>query len=431
MGSACTSSRSTKVHPVRIAVVPEASNVRVPSATATSQAPAKQIAVQGILAGQISEEPAAIACPTSETVVLAQPKRKPSLIKAVKENNLELIDQLLEEGANIETLGMWDNTPLLAACTYGHSEAALRLLFCGADVTKRNENGATALHYAAVEGAPSVVEAIILAARKQGGDETVHRVVNCGTAGIYNRHLDIYAMRTPLGFAAESGFLDVVSALVSAKANLESHSEAGRTALWLACRSARADVVRLLLSHGADTSAKDGEGLSPLEAATSGSCQEDIVSALLTHGVANVNDTAGSPLRDAVKAGKRGVAESLLTQGAAAQPRCGGSLPLHAACERGDEELISMLLRASADSSSRDANGLTAVDLLRQRRMDDGRIVALLSVGQRDPMGGLDGSTGGAGEAGEAEKAVQEEIAVPKLHAQSQEADPNHMEAES
>ena len=47
---------------------------------------------------------------------------------------------------------------------------------------------------------------------------------------------------------------------------------------------------------------KDHSGVSVLAAATAGGCNEELVLALLTHGVGDVNDTAGSPLRDAVKA---------------------------------------------------------------------------------------------------------------------------------
>ncbi|CAE8639683.1 unnamed protein product, partial [Polarella glacialis] len=105
-----------------------------------------------------------------ESASSARPKAKPSLIKAVKDKNLALIDELLRGGCALEDLGMWDNTPLLAACNYGHAEAALRLIAAGANVCARNEHNATPLHYAAVEGSLPVVAALLEACRSQADD---------------------------------------------------------------------------------------------------------------------------------------------------------------------------------------------------------------------------------------------------------------------
>jgi len=80
-----------------------------------------------------------------------------TLIKAIKANDLLSLDDLLQSPeCNLEVLGMWDNTPLLAACMYGHSEAALQLIAHGADIFARNEHGATPLLYASVEGSVDV-----------------------------------------------------------------------------------------------------------------------------------------------------------------------------------------------------------------------------------------------------------------------------------
>jgi ankyrin repeat protein len=330
-----------------------------------------------------------------------QPIRpKKTLIKAAKENNLQALEELLKSGANLEDLGMWDNTPLLVACTYGHAEAALRLIHHKANVMASNEHGATPLHYAAVEGMLDVVEALLANVRGEGGEADAVKLLNCKLAKVYNRHLDAYATRSPLGSAAESGFADVVGVLLAAGAQIEEADEDGRTPLWLASRHARLGVVRLLLQHGADTGVKDSKGASVLEAGTLAS-NEELVLALLGAGVADVNDTIGSPLRDAVRSGKRGMVEALLTHGASVEMKPGvvGNPPLHAACEKGDEYLVSLLVRARADPSLSNAAGQTAFDLLRRRGLPDGQIVNLL----RPPIGvgGADGSTGATGETSE------------------------------
>jgi len=407
------SASAPKVHPDPTSVVPSVSST--PAASSSTSNPVAQdvqpqVAIEEAVAPSKEEAPSAVAAilePGSLTAPEAPPtptnvpRPKKTLIKAAKDNNLPLIDELLKSGVGMEDLGMWDNTPLLVACNYGHAEAALKLLTKKANVLAKNEHGATPMHYAAVEGLQDVVEALLAAVRAEGGDAVTAKLVNCGHAKVYNRHLDAYAKRTPLISAAESGFADVAGVLLAAGAILEDADEDGRTALWLAVRHSRVAAARLLLQHGADAGAKDTKGTSVLEAAMVG-CNEDLVLALLSKGIADVNDTAGSPLRDAVKAGKRGVVEALLTHGASVEMKPGsiGNMPLHAACEKGDEYLVSLLVRARADPSLSNAADLTAFDLLRKRGLPDGQIVQLLTPPAEG--GGGDGSTGATGGTAEA-----------------------------
>eukprot|EP00441_Pelagodinium_beii_P033455 CAMPEP_0197626912 /NCGR_PEP_ID=MMETSP1338-20131121/5681_1 /TAXON_ID=43686 ORGANISM="Pelagodinium beii, Strain RCC1491" /NCGR_SAMPLE_ID=MMETSP1338 /ASSEMBLY_ACC=CAM_ASM_000754 /LENGTH=456 /DNA_ID=CAMNT_0043197507 /DNA_START=52 /DNA_END=1422 /DNA_ORIENTATION=+ len=340
--------------------------------------------------------PAAAASETAPAPKAKATARRKSLIKAVKDGDVAAVDDILkEEGCNLEALGMWDNTPLLAACTYGHTEAALRLIEHGANVLARNEHQATPLHYASVEGSLNVVSALIKAAAQGGSDVT--KMVNAEPAKVYNRHLDAYGQRTPLQSAAESGFPEIIEVLLASGARLDEEDEDGRTALWLASRHSRISAAKTLLQHGARASAKDKEGVSILGAAVAGGCKEELVFALLANGITDVNDTSGSPLRDAVKSGQKSIVEALLTNGASvnATAVAGGATALHAACEKGDEHLVSLLVHSRADPSLGDASGLTAFDLLRRRGLPDGKIVSLLKPPEADG-GQDDGGTGSA-----------------------------------
>jgi ankyrin repeat protein len=342
-------------------------------------------------------------------------KKKTTLVKAVKDNSVELVEELLREGADLEVLGMWDNTPLIIACTYGYSPIALRLIEQRANVHAKNELGASCLHYAAVEGMLDVVDKLLEVVTSEGVAGDTVKFVNCGDAKVYNRYLDAYSQRTPLASASESNFTEVVTRLLSAGARIEDvAADDGRTPLWLACRHSKLDAVRVLLQKGADVNTKDAQGVSALVAATidpRATCIEEIVLALLASSPADVNDSAGSPLLGAVKAGKRGAAEALITNGALVQlidkegNSAWPSTPLHEACVKPDEYLVSLLVRARADPSLKNAAGLTAFDLLRKRQLTDGKIVSLLSAPPES--GAADGSTGGAGSALEPVKADQ------------------------
>lgn len=405
MGGACISKNAVRIHPDATAVVPSTptsqaqaqtqSAQEVPVAATSSTAPVPTGQTQLVGDGTANSRPLTTPEIPAETESRRKPKR--NLIKAIKDNNLSLIDELLKEGCNLEELGMWDNTPLLVACTSNKADAALRLIAAKADVTAKNEHQATPLHYASVEGNLTLVQSLLSAGKDSGGEEQVVKMVNCGLAKIYNRHLDVYGHRCPLASAAESGFVEVCSALLAARAELNAEDDHGRTPLWLASRHSRVGVAKLLIArHEADVCSKDKDGHSVLNAATLGGCYEELVVALLTHGVGDVNDTAGTPLRDAVKASKRVVVEALLTHGAAVNKKApvGGATALHAACEKtSDESLVALLVRARADPSLGDASGTTAFDLLRRRGLPDGQIVSLLSA---PAVAEDDGGTGGA-----------------------------------
>ncbi|CAK0884048.1 unnamed protein product, partial [Prorocentrum cordatum] len=186
----------------------------------------------------------------------------------------------------------------------------------------------------------------------------------------------------------------------------EGGDEQRATALWLACRHSRAGAARLLMERGASTSARSADGVSVLGAACI-SCVEDVVLSLLRHGVPDVNDTAGCPLRDAVRAGKTVVVEALLARGAALHPAAHDadrSSALHVACERGNEPLIALLVGRRADQSLRDAAGRTPLDLLLKRGMPEAQAASLLreadgSDGRTAPAATARCPGGGAGPA--------------------------------
>ncbi|CAK8997019.1 Ankyrin repeat domain-containing protein 50 [Durusdinium trenchii] len=253
---------------------------------------------------------------------------------------------LQEPDCNLEMLGMWDNTPLLAACMYGHSEVALKLIERGADVFARNEHRATALHYSSVEGCLEVSKALL-------------SKVEEGTAAWRK-----FTIATLIAMAKELHWL-------AAGATFEADDE-GRTPLWLAARHGRVEVVQVLLKHGADASQQDQSGVSVLNANTGGGrCHEDLISLLLSANV-DVNQTSGSPLCDAVKGNKKQVVEALLTHGASTNmPNASGTTALHAACERGDESLVQLLVRFRADPGAANAAGSTPQELLRRRGLAD------------------------------------------------------------
>merc|ERR1712137_885431 len=144
--------------------------------------PASQQASRSGCGAEVSAAPKTKAMASAAPEVAPAPKpkaaaRRKSLIKAVKDGDVASVEEHLQQpDCNLEALGMWDNTPLLAACTYGHTEAALCLIDHKANVLARNEHSATALHYACVEGSLSVVTALLKAGEALGSAQVTEMV---------------------------------------------------------------------------------------------------------------------------------------------------------------------------------------------------------------------------------------------------------------
>ena len=70
-----------------------------------------------------------------------------AFVRALKCGDLGQLIFCLDNGVDMERRGMWENTPLLLACHYGHAAIALELLRRGASAAAVNEKGCTPLLY--------------------------------------------------------------------------------------------------------------------------------------------------------------------------------------------------------------------------------------------------------------------------------------------
>jgi len=80
------------------------------------------------------------------------------LSNAAAQGDLELVQQLLEAGADVNNTDSWGHTPLISACWAGHKDIVQVLLERGADVKATTPRGWTALRFATTLGHPELVE---------------------------------------------------------------------------------------------------------------------------------------------------------------------------------------------------------------------------------------------------------------------------------
>ena len=142
---------------------------------------------------------------------------------------------------------------LYIACRNGQVDVVEFLLGKQPDLSFRAYLGATPLHWAYFGGSRTVVDLL----ERAGADPSARD----DTLGCTPRAFGICA-------PANWGFAFLVRARLAEDPALANIMDGRTSPLHEAARSGSAEVVRLLLDHGADASRTDGDGKTPLELAT-------------------------------------------------------------------------------------------------------------------------------------------------------------------
>jgi ankyrin len=203
-----------------------------------------------------------------------------------------IIAKLLEARANPNIAPESDGTPLMVASRTGNTDAVKLLLARGADVNaKEAARGQTALMWAVAERHPDVVRVLLEKGANVHARSISSRryVLMCcqdfegdAAGGDYVEE----GGDTPILFAARVGDTESAKLLLSAGANIEDAAPTGPSALVLAAHSDQGAFAAFLLDKGANPNA-DGGGYTALHAAILRG-NLDLVKTLLSHG-ANPN----------------------------------------------------------------------------------------------------------------------------------------------
>ena len=175
--------------------------------------------------------------------------QRTSLMYGARSKNPEVITLLIDAGADIQARDSLGNTPLSWAAGFGTGDVVMALVDAGADVnTVDNVLGYTPLLWASGFGETKSISILI----DSGADMEVH---------------DTAEGRTPLMHAVRTGENESVAFLVTSGANVNALDNANQTALHVAAagNNVSLDKVKSLVEGGADTSAKDKDGLTPLD----------------------------------------------------------------------------------------------------------------------------------------------------------------------
>jgi ankyrin repeat protein len=315
----------------------------------------------------------------------------PPILEAAAKGHMDVIRDLLENGANINQEGRDGRNALFVASQNGQ-ETAVRMLI-EARACVNNEDGMTPIQVASIEGHQGIVEMLI----KAGAD------VNLGP-------------QPALYWASAGGHEDVVQTLILAGADVNLEGYLG-TALHTAAHLhyPGGKVVKLLIDAGANVNQLAGCYGTTLQAAAAGGTDEtsalEAVRILIRAGT-NVNLVGGkygTALQAAVYWNWLKIVEKLIDAGADVN-LVGGQYgtALRAAVvswyysEEGRIAIVQMLIQAGADINLKGGKNTTPLEAALVRRQTE--IVQILrDAGANPPKRPLLSLTDSESDAGERE----------------------------
>ncbi|XP_076033747.1 uncharacterized protein LOC143020821 isoform X2 [Oratosquilla oratoria] len=241
------------------------------------------------------------------------------LILAAANSHVSIVKELLDQGADPNMTRHTGTGAIFFAAQGGFLDIVTMLLDNGVNIHQASKDGGTALVVAAQCGHQDVVEFLL----EKGANANV-------------------AMRdraSTLFVAAQNGHTGVVKALLKAGARVNTRRVDGATPLWIASQMGHHQAVRILLANGAfhDTPRHDG----------------------------------ATPLLKAAHKGHIDVIQELLPYKPSLGLLKNGESALHAAALSGDLRVTKTLLAAGADSSLKNDQGLTPVQIAVQSKHYD------------------------------------------------------------
>ena len=283
----------------------------------------------------------------------------PPLIEAAKSADWQAVQDLLDQGTDVNAAALDGATALQWASYWDDVETAKMLIRAGADVNAVNDLGAGPLWIASLNASPEMVRTLLEA----GADPNA----------------PLLAGEAPIMTAARSGNPEVVERLLEAGADPNVSGVRGQTALMWAAGQQHSDVIGVLLEYGADIHARSDTWTQVMAvpphanpanrqavphggntALTFAARVGDLTSTrMLLNAGANVDDADArgiSVLVLAAHSGFRDLVEFVLGQGADPNAADGGFSALHGAVMRRDERLVRLLLDHGADPNARITN---------------------------------------------------------------------------
>ncbi|MDR3000943.1 MAG: ankyrin repeat domain-containing protein, partial [Fibromonadaceae bacterium] len=354
----------------------------------------------------------------------AKPPMSPMKRNALR---AELIDLLLENGAELDALNHDLQTPFFLCCIAegDHMHTLKHLLSLGAMVDVQDIRNNTCLHYVAngdntmkvkflldagadgnVQNSESKspyqvalennrraaismfekadititmdgddMDAAFMRACKNGRRGVAEMLIKAGNIDV--TYVDDYG-RTPLHYIAKMGMVALAKFVINQGVDINYTDNAGQTALHFAAGNTQKEIFKLLVESGADLTIADDKGILPIHLITDRG-QHDMLHILLQNGasVETVNNAGQSLLHMACHTRSRECVRILLDRGLNPDVLDNSNVtPLVISVNANQKEIVKMLLNAGADVNTRDLEGYECIHIAIMRRYKD--MLALL-----------------------------------------------------
>ncbi|XP_074548091.1 kinase D-interacting substrate of 220 kDa B isoform X4 [Halichoeres trimaculatus] len=265
------------------------------------------------------------------------------LMVASEQGSLEILQELIRRGANVnlDDVDCW--TALISAAKEGHIEVVRELLENNANLEHRDMGGWTALMWAAYKNRVEVARLLL----EKGANPNI-----TGQYSVY-----------PIIWAAGRGHAEIVHLLLQHGAKVNCSDKHGTTPLIWAARKGHYDSVMHLLANGADVDQEGTNSMTALIVAVKGGYTEVVKELLKRNPNVNMTDKDGNTaLAIAAKEGHTEIVQDLLDAGTYVNiPDRSGETMLIGAVRGGHVEIVRALLNKYADIDVRGQDGKTAL----------------------------------------------------------------------
>uniref|UniRef100_A0A8C2GDN6 Kinase D-interacting substrate 220b n=1 Tax=Cyprinus carpio TaxID=7962 RepID=A0A8C2GDN6_CYPCA len=266
------------------------------------------------------------------------------LMLASEQGSLEIVQELIRRGANVnlDDVDCW--SALISAAKEGHVEVVKELLENSAYIEHRDMGGWTALTWASYKGRVDVATVLLEAG------------ANPNTTG---QQYSVY----PIIWAAGRGHAEIVKLLLEHGAKVNCSDKYGTTPLIWAARKGHYDCVMHLLENGADVDQEGANSMTALIVAVKGGYTEVVKELLKRNPNVNMTDKDGNTaLMIAAKEGYTEIVQDLLDAGTYVNiPDRSGDTVLIGAVRGGHVEIVRALLHKYADIDIRGQENKTAL----------------------------------------------------------------------